>query len=159
MGFCWDHWVRYVDGRMIEKRRQEHIGYARNVDLSLKRKDRNALAIWIKAMEIGKKLGCHQKPERSFSYKGYQFPVCARCTGIIISTLFTYGLYSNRQLSIGISVLFLSAMVCDGLLQHFGIKDSNNARRFVTGCLGGIGLTSIRLRLYSKIWNRLKRLA
>ena len=143
---------------MIEKGKQGYIGYARNVDSNSKRRDKNALLIWIRAMEIGKKLGCHQKPERSFSYKGYQFPVCARCTGIIISTLFTYGTYKKRQLPIGISVLFLSAMVCDGLMQYLGIKDSNNTRRFVTGCLGGIGLTSIRLCLYSKIWNRLKKL-
>ena len=143
---------------MIEKRRQGHIGYVRNVDSSLKHRDRSALVIWIKAMEIGKKLGCHQKPERSFAYKGYQFPVCARCTGIIVSTLFTYGIHKKHPVPIEVSALFLCVMVCDGLLQYLGIKESNNARRFVTGCLGGIGLTSIRLSLYSKIWNRLKGL-
>lgn len=25
--------------------------------------------------------GCHRRPERSFFYKGRQFPICARCTG------------------------------------------------------------------------------
>ena len=33
---------------------------------------------------IGNHSGCHQMPERSFFYKGKQFPVCARCTGVII---------------------------------------------------------------------------
>ncbi len=29
---------------------------------------------------------CHQKPERSFFYDGHQFPVCARCAGIYLSS-------------------------------------------------------------------------
>ena len=41
--------------------------------------------IWIKSMEwCSKYWGCHQMPERSFFFKGYQFPVCARCTGMIV---------------------------------------------------------------------------
>jgi uncharacterized membrane protein len=28
---------------------------------------------------------CHQRPERSFFVDGYQFPVCARCTGLYLS--------------------------------------------------------------------------
>lgn len=42
---------------------------------------------WIRLMEIGDSLGCHQMPERSFFISGYQFPVCARCTGVIISAI------------------------------------------------------------------------
>ena len=34
--------------------------------------------------EIGEASGCHRMPERSFFFKGYQFPVCARCTGVAI---------------------------------------------------------------------------
>ena len=45
------------------------------------------LKIWIKLMKMGAKLGCHQMPERSFFYKGYQFPVCARCTGLMAGYL------------------------------------------------------------------------
>lgn len=28
---------------------------------------------------------CHQRPERSFTVNGHQFPVCARCTGLYVS--------------------------------------------------------------------------
>ena len=28
---------------------------------------------------------CHQRPERSFFFDGFQFPVCARCTGLYVS--------------------------------------------------------------------------
>ena len=42
---------------------------------------------WLKWMDFGKRIGCHQKPERSFFINGYQFPVCARCTGVMIGYL------------------------------------------------------------------------
>jgi uncharacterized membrane protein len=29
---------------------------------------------------------CHQRPERSFFWGGHQFPVCARCTGLYLSS-------------------------------------------------------------------------
>jgi uncharacterized membrane protein len=28
---------------------------------------------------------CHQRPDRSFFWAGYQLPVCARCTGLYLS--------------------------------------------------------------------------
>ncbi|MCM1228304.1 MAG: DUF2085 domain-containing protein, partial [Clostridium sp.] len=31
--------------------------------------------------------GCHQIPERSYFFLGYQLPVCARCEGMIIGEL------------------------------------------------------------------------
>ena len=42
---------------------------------------------WIRLMELGEMLGCHQMPERSFFIKGFQFPVCARCIGVILSAI------------------------------------------------------------------------
>ena len=38
-------------------------------------------------MHIGKYSGCHQMPERSFFINGMQFPLCARCTGILVGYL------------------------------------------------------------------------
>lgn len=29
---------------------------------------------------------CHQRPERSFFWEGHQLPVCARCTGLYLSS-------------------------------------------------------------------------
>ena len=28
--------------------------------------------------------GCHCRPDRSFFFRGRQFPVCARCTGMLL---------------------------------------------------------------------------
>ena len=48
------------------------------------RDEDSEMKLWIKLMEIGAMTGCHQMPERSFFFKGYQFPVCERCTGLLI---------------------------------------------------------------------------
>ena len=34
-------------------------------------------------MKLGKSSGCHQRADRSFFWHGYQFPICARCTGVV----------------------------------------------------------------------------
>jgi len=91
---------------------------------------------------------CHRKPERSFFYKGHQFPVCARCTGFYISgiasiILFRYYFlpYNLTTLLIGIILLIPSAI--DGGTQLFEMRESNNTLRFITGILGGIGLIMV----------------
>lgn len=86
-------------------------------------------------------VACHRKPERSFFYKGKQFPVCARCTGIsagyIIIPFVTFNIFS-----IGIfwCVILLLPTYIDGFLQAFIEKyESTNSRRLITGLLAGVG--------------------
>ena len=88
---------------------------------------------------------CHRKPERSFFYKGHQFPVCARCTGFYISGIASIILlnfypvpYSWTTLIIGILLLIPCAI--DGFSQLFEYRESNNLLRLVTGLLGGVGI-------------------
>ena len=101
--------------------------------------------IWIKAMIVSRKLwGCHQKPERSFFIKGYQFPLCARCTGILVGYLLSFLLlifgYSINNV---ICLTFLIPLIFDGIIQlSFNIL-SNNTRRFTTGIIFGIGFIQI----------------
>ena len=41
--------------------------------------------IWRRTMYFFHKYwGCHQMATRSFFFKGFQFPLCARCTGILV---------------------------------------------------------------------------
>lgn len=98
--------------------------------------------IWIKAMEAGAKTGCHQMPERSFFIFGYQFPVCARCTGVFIGQAAACILAAFRKiLSPAISLFLLLLMGADWFIQHTGILASTNFRRLVSGILGGLGIT------------------
>lgn len=58
---------------------------------------------------------CHRMPERSFHFRGKQFPLCARCTGIMIGyiigllILATYG-----RISLLLSFALIIPMIIDG---------------------------------------------
>ena len=64
---------------------------------------------------------CHCRPERSFFWRGRQFPLCARCTGQLAG-------------------LLLLPMIADGTVQLLTRYESTNLRRLVTGTLFGLGL-------------------
>jgi uncharacterized membrane protein len=87
---------------------------------------------------------CHQIPERSFYYKQKQFPVCARCTGIILGyctiPLFYFGI-------IKISILFIILLnipfLIDSVTQYMGYRESNNKLRLITGILTGFACSAL----------------
>jgi uncharacterized membrane protein len=88
---------------------------------------------------------CHKMPERSFFYKGKQFPVCARCTGFYVSyaltlPVFTFSWWEPSFLIIGL--LMIPALV-DGLTQAYMNRKSNNMLRFITGVLSGTGAMAL----------------
>ena len=111
---------------------------------------------WKKLMKLGEKTGCHQKVERSFSFHGYQFPVCARCTGVILGYLIAIPFFLltgfHKKTSIGACLI----MFTDWCLQATQVKESTNQRRLFTGIAGGFGIMSIQLSLLSKIVGRCK---
>lgn len=109
---------------------------------------------WIKMMEYGRRLGCHQMPERSFFIKGYQFPVCARCTGAILSFFIAIVLFFKKRIPIGMCFALSSVMLIDWGLQYLEIKESNNTRRFVTGFVGGFGYFTAWLHLFRFAFKR-----
>ena len=103
-----------------------------------------AVKKWLKIMRFGQRLGCHQRPERSFFYKGYQFPVCARCTGVIVGELVALiFLGFGIRLPILISALFVVPLAIDGGLQYIKVLYSTNLRRVITGLIAGFGLTYV----------------
>lgn len=96
---------------------------------------------WIKCMEwCSKYWGCHQIPERSFFINGYQFPVCSRCTGIIVGYIVSF-LYSIcfKELNFVFATALIAPMAIDGSFQFFTNYLSNNTKRFITGILAGFG--------------------
>lgn len=88
-------------------------------------------------MVLGQLSGCHQRPERSFSLHGRQFPICARCTGVLLGELI--GLISYRWFHppLWVILAFCSVMLLDWGIQALGWLDSTNFRRLITGTLCG----------------------
>ena len=104
---------------------------------------------WIKAMDwCSKYWGCHQLPERSFFYKGYQFPICARCTGIILGYICALlFLILNIHINLFLSIILVIPMILDGTIQLFTSYESNNFKRLLSGFIAGIGFIWIILNI------------
>lgn len=102
------------------------------------------LSLWMKLMSFGHRLGCHQMSSRSFFVKGYQLPVCARCSGVICGEILAIiFILLSITMKWWVMILFLLPMGIDWGLQYLNIFPSTNTRRLITGTLGGIGLTYI----------------
>jgi len=96
-------------------------------------------------------VACHRMPERSFFYKGKQFPVCARCTGIYIGyvSIIVFAIF-RIYLPVFCSLALLLPSVIDGLTQAYCRRESNNILRFITGIMFGVGISSL-LAILAKI--------
>jgi len=82
---------------------------------------------------------CHRMPERSFFFKGKQFPICARCTGVLAGMFIgVITLIVWRKMPIWAVLICMVPMIVDGLIQNIWKIISNNPRRFITGIIFGI---------------------
>ncbi|MCI9016629.1 MAG: DUF2085 domain-containing protein [Clostridia bacterium] len=112
------------------------------------------IKIWAFFMRYGNRLGCHQREDRSFKIKGWQFPICSRCTGILIGQFLGIIFYLCQiKLSFYLDFIFLFIMFYDWFIQYINIKESTNLRRFITGNLAGIAQISIIAKLLLFIIN------
>ena len=111
------------------------------------------------------KLICHRKPERSFFFILYQFPVCARCTGFYISLIsyfiYAYFYFINYDIYLlTFAVILLVPSAIDGTTQLLELRESNNNLRLITGLLGGLGLgiivKAIKFFIYLNLWGLIK---
>lgn len=107
-------------------------------------------------MALGAMTGCHQLPERSFFFKGYQLPLCARCTGILIGQILALPLWLLYRPTLLLSIVLIIPMACDGILQYVFSVMSNNTRRVATGLLAGYGYTSVYIHLLLRFIGWLK---
>lgn len=86
---------------------------------------------------------CHQRSDRSFSINGNQMPFCSRCTaiwlGLSIGLLF-FSVYKVPLDERFILIIFLSMIPIgiDGVGQLFGLWESTNIVRVITGVIIGI---------------------
>lgn len=108
---------------------------------------------WIRMMNFGACTGCHQLSERSFFYKRYQFPVCARCTGVLIGYILSIPLSFFIEFKIYVYIFICLIMFFDWLIQYLKICESTNIRRLITGILGGYGLMSIYIYIVKWVVN------
>lgn len=110
---------------------------------------------WLKWMKFGQRLGCHQKPERSFFIGSYQLPVCARCTGVFIgylATLFLLPITKGKEkITNIIAAIGCISMLSDWSIQALKIKESTNKRRFLSGILGGFGIMTFWISIIRSI--------
>lgn len=101
-------------------------------------------------VEIGMLSGCHQMPERSFFYKGKQFPVCARCAGAFAGYILGGITSIIVKIPVWLAFAFCIIMFIDWFLQRIKIVYSTNVRRLITGILCGFGLMQIYIKVL--IW-------
>ena len=113
---------------------------------------------WLKAMKVGELLGCHQMPERSFFIHHYQFPVCARCTGVLLSAVVALVLFFQKKIPVSLCLALSSVMLVDWSLQYLEILESTNARRLLTGFIGGLGYSTLHLYFYQFVFQKIKEL-
>jgi uncharacterized membrane protein len=97
---------------------------------------------WNMAYIFGDRL-CHQKTERSFFINGNQMPFCARCTaiwvGLVIglSIILFYKIELNERFMLFIFISLFPIGI-DGIGQLFGLWESSNLSRTLTGLFLGI---------------------
>ncbi|MBQ6634207.1 MAG: DUF2085 domain-containing protein [Ruminococcus sp.] len=114
------------------------------------------IKLWIKLMNIGSRVwGCHQIPERSFFFRGWQFPICSRCTGIIIGESLGFTRI-KRPNAAKVCIVLMIPLIIDGLIQFKTEYESNNQKRFVTGLLFGYGFINLLISLILQIINTLR---
>ena len=108
-----------------------------------------------KLMTLGMWTGCHQMPERSFFFRGKQFPVCARCTGAFLGYI-TGGVVSLFLFApIWLDLLFCGILFADWLVQYICVLSSTNLRRLLTGILCGFGMAQLYIQVLQWLWMQL----
>lgn len=98
---------------------------------------------------------CHQIPARSLLFGNLILPVCARCcgfyAGFFITAILLFIMFRKKESDLPpayiliILAFFLLSFVVDGIASNFGLYNTNNNLRFITGTLCG---SSIVIVLY-----------
>ena len=93
---------------------------------------------------------CNGIAERAPHIFGFCFPLCYRCTFVVI--LFSITLYISykykRSIPIYVIILCMLPMIIDGSLQTFFGIMSHNFRRALTGALFGFALGMLVTKAY-----------
>ncbi len=94
------------------------------------------LELKYRAQQVGKKPLCNLRKERALHLGILVFPLCYRCTGLVIGGVFAYFVNTN----IIISFFLFIPMLIDSSFQYFTDYKSNNFKRMASGLMFGLGL-------------------
>lgn len=99
---------------------------------------------------------CHRMAERSFFLGGRQFHLCARCTGLLCGYILSPCLFFLWSFSSAVYLfpLFFLFLSLDGFTQLFGLRESNNLLRFVTGFGFGLSMPLFLARILFFLYAR-----
>jgi uncharacterized membrane protein len=113
---------------------------------------------------------CHRIPSHSFQLAGRQLPLCARCSGTYLGTLWGLlfvGVIRRRRASqlpraaiLALLLVFFFLQAADGLNSYLTLFPSlphlyepHNLLRFATGALNGLTLSALVIPLFnSALW-------
>lgn len=90
------------------------------------------------------RLLCHGKAERCLLLWNTPMPICSRCVGIYAGALAALGLFVatsrrwSREISSGAALVLAVPLAIDGLTQAFGLRESTNGLRLLTGLVAGL---------------------
>ncbi len=101
---------------------------------------------------------CHQLSSRCLTIGNITLPICARCSGIytgfFITAVILFIMYRKKESGIPplyiliiLSLFFLSTIV-DGIASNFGLYNTNNNIRFITGFLCGSSIMIITYPIF-----------
>jgi uncharacterized membrane protein len=107
---------------------------------------------WTRLMRMGRACGCHQMSSRSFFWKGMQFPLCARCTGLLVGEVVLAPLWILFVPQVWwIDLLLVMPLAIDGSGQYVGWWKSTNIRRLLTGLVAGTGIIGVAFIILSEL--------
>ena len=119
--------------------------------------ERCLIRLFVDNLTLDKYWRCHQKSKRSFFIRGRQFHICARCTGILTGYFLSPVMYfADSKMIITTFITFTLLMAVDGFTQLWGLRESTNLLRFVTGLGWGITFLPFCVLLALKIFNMIK---
>jgi uncharacterized membrane protein len=102
---------------------------------------------------LGMMFVCHRLPERSYFFRGRQFPMCARCTGIGVGyILAAFIALFYGSLGLLTSILLIIPTSVDGTVQLLLRRESTNNRRLITGIAAGVGVVFVLYHLLAWAW-------
>lgn len=87
---------------------------------------------------------CHRMEGRSIPFFGLERYLCARCLGLLFGGIIGISIFRlGFPLPALAGFLFIMPMIIDGCTQAFGLRESTNELRLVSGFLFGLGLPPV----------------